>query len=372
MASLGTWITIIAVSTRGPATITDRMTTSHQRAIYISDNFKSYHQVPITVANEKDALAYVRSHLGLSDARTEAWANQSFPTPPDLLLQDEGKVYVVEVKAGRANIHAVGQLCLYRDMIARNEGLSEDRIELVLAAKSIPEGVRQALANVDGQAVPLPPGLELQQAKANVPLGKTQVTTPKAWRVACTLLAQPLPSINQLHEEADVSYGWTHRTVRNLEEHGILTRENGLLTITEPSKLLNGVAWERPLNSLKTRELQTNFGSVEEGGRELTRTLDRAGTSFAFTAYTAASLYTGYAFRNDTFYLYTDDPDLIKEYVQDGDGPTLVLYEPDRTLEDTQLVEDIRVASRCQVLLDLAGMGPKAGDITRAMVENLA
>jgi len=322
---------------------------------------------------EDAALAYVCSELDLTDAQPEDWSAQTgIPRRPDLVLRQGDEVYVVEVKAGRADLHAVEQLCFFRDVIGRDEGVSEDRVHLVLAAKTVPEGVLQALEHVDGRVVQLPAGLEMQEETSKAPLSKAQVTTPKAWRVICTLLAGPVPSINQLHEEADVSYGWTHRTVTNLEDLGVVGRKNGLLTVTDRSKLLNGVAWERPLDSLKVRELSTNVESVEAGGRELTQALDRSGTAFAFTAHTAGALYTGYAFRSDTFYLYADDPDLVPDLVEEGDGPKLIVYEPDRSLDEAELVEGLRLASRCQVLLDLAGMGPKAGDMTRAMVEDLA
>lgn len=325
------------------------------------------------MTRQDDALAYVRSELGLSEAETEGWTTPgNLPAPPDLVLRRGEEVYVIELKTGRADLRSVGQLCFYRDLIARSEGLGENKIRIVLAAKAVPEGVREALEGVGGSTVRLPPDLELPQDQASIPLGKTQVTTPKAWRVVCTLLARPAPSINQLHEDSEVSYGWTHRTVKNLEELGVLGRDSGLLTLTDRSKLLNGVAWERPFDSLKTRELATDFESVERGGRELTRALGRSGTTFAFTAHTAAALHTGYAFRSDAFYLYVDDPDLVPDLVEEGDGPKLFLYEPDRPLERTELVEDVRLASRCQVLLDLAGMGPKAADMTRAMVEDLA
>lgn len=293
------------------------------------------------------------------------------PQRPDLILKRGGKTYLIEVKAGRADATAVNQLCFYRDALARTQGLDEAEIRIVLAAKSIPQSIQTILGTVDGTAVELPPSLRLEQDAPSVPMGKTQVTTPKAWRVICTLLARPSPSIKRLHEEADVSYGWTHKTVRNLEELGVLGRKDGLLTVTDPSKLFNGIAWERPLRTLETTEVPTGFASVEEAGRELTRTLDRAGATFAFTAHTAAALYTGYAFRSDRFYLYTDDAGIVRDLASDGEGPILTLYEPGRDLEGSEEVEGIRLASKCQVLLDLAGMGPKAGDMTQAMVENL-
>lgn len=320
-----------------------------------------------------EVLAYVQAELGLSQAQIERESSlEDLPTGPDLVLREGGQVFVVEVKAGRADLQAVGQLCMYRDVLARARSWDEEDIQLVLAAKSVPAGVEEVLAILKGHVVELPANLEIEATQSSVPLGKTQVTTDKAWRVICTLLERPVPSINQLHRDAGVSYGWTHKTVKNLEKLGVVGRESGLLTVTDRSRLLNGVAWERPLEALQTFELSTGFESVEEGGRELTHALDRAGSEFAFTAHTAASLYTGHGFRSDRAYLYATDTDLVQELVGEGDGPTLVVYEPDRRLEETQLREAIRLASPCQVLLDLAGMGPKAVDLRRAMVDYLA
>lgn len=322
---------------------------------------------------EREALEHVRTRLGLDRGRL---LDQALPGPPgahpDLVVETDQGTYVVELKRGRADLQAVAQLCFYRDVLTRARGLAPARVRIVLAAKNIPAAVREALEAVDGTALDLPANLPMGEPEPPKPTGKTQLTTPKAWRVAFALLAGGPASVRQLSLRAGVSYGWAHRTVQTLEERGIAQRKGGQIVLADRAKLLNGVAWERPLRSLRAAELKTGFESVEQGARELTRVLGRSEQKFAFTAHTAAALYAGYSFRADRFYLYASDPDVLPDLVGEGQGPTLEVLRPDRELGPTETREGMRLASKAVVLLDLAGMGPGAADVTRTMVEHLA
>ena len=102
--------------------------------------------------------------------------------------------------------------------------------------------------------------------------------------------------------------------------------------------------------------MRTDFASVEEGARELASQLAHYPDPYAFTAHTAAGLDTGYGFRADRAYVYAD-PDLLRDLVNDGHGAVFHVYKPDRPLDDTQEMDGTKLASKEQVLLDLAGMG---------------
>ena len=120
------------------------------------------------------------------------------------------------------------------------------------------------------------------------------------------------------------------------------------------------------------------FGDSIPAARDITYMLSDQKVPFAFTGYTAGGLYTGYAVRQDAVYLYLDKKylDLFTEIFKE---PSIELnrnsirawvYAPDRDVfTDTQQREGITVVSPAQTLLDLAGFGYSAMDLTKVMVD---
>jgi len=92
-----------------------------------------------------------------------------------------------------------------------------------------------------------------------------------------------------------------------------------------------------------------------------------------FTSYTAASLYTCYGVRHDAVYLYmrTEHLGYFRELFESSSqkGVLAVIYQPDRKIfQNIQEIEGIRIVSPAQTLLELAGMGYSAMDMTKQMV----
>ena len=186
-----------------------------------------------------------------------------------------------------------------------------------------------------------------------------------------------MTSIRQLSLLEHVSYGWAHTIIQTLKNQDIVTMKDNYVTISNIDAILNGAAWERPFENLIEHEITINFDNAHTAATELSHMLKEHKIRFAFTAYTAGGLYTGYAIRHDSVYLYLEK-DEIDFFIQtfgeeEGGGIRARIYVPDRKLfNDSREIENIRVVSPAQTLLDLAGLGYSARDITKAMVEKYA
>ncbi|MBA7468639.1 hypothetical protein ES707_03891 [subsurface metagenome] len=207
---------------------------------------------------------------------------------------------------------------------------------------------------------------------------KGRITSEKSWRIVSRLLKERSTSIRQLALKEGVSYGWAHKTVEMLMSQNIVKKNDSYVQIGDVKKLLNGIAWERPMKNLNIAEIPMQFGESIPAARDISSLLSEQNVPFAFTGYTAGGLYTGYAVRQDAVYLYLDKKnlDLFTEifktsfYESNRNSIRAWIYAPDRDVfTETQQKEGITVVSPAQTLLDLAGFGYSAMDLTRAMVD---
>jgi hypothetical protein len=184
-----------------------------------------------------------------------------------------------------------------------------------------------------------------------------KVTSEKSWKVVSGLIRQKSSSIRNLSLVQGVSYGWTHSTVTNLIVHGIAKRNGNRASIVDIDKLLNGVAWERPTQTLIVKELILPGTDVFEVARDLTAILDDENVPRTFACYIAGTQYAGQSVRFDSLQVYMDK-DEIDEALGwlslDGEGPgiRIQIMAPDRELfSEAQIIGGIRVTSPITVLI---------------------
>jgi len=290
------------------------------------------------------------------------------------MAQTEGHVYLIEVKSGLASRDAVAQLALYRDLYERLH--PHLKVTPVLVARSAPAAIRSLLHDIGAQLIEAPPRL---LPIADVQSGITRLTTEKAWKVFTTLLRlRVVKGVRPLGQESGVSAGWVHRTVAELTARGITRKGDEGISLVNPNKILDVVAFERPLKSLETDVIQTDYENAHEAAVEITRILSRdrpefGPIEFGFGAHTAAGLYTGYAHRQDRVDLYLDGPDFRPYVVGPGVGGGVLVHvlKPDRNISaGSELIEGIRLVSRDIALLDVAGLGFSARDVALKMLES--
>ncbi|ATU08225.1 hypothetical protein [Methanohalophilus portucalensis] len=292
------------------------------------------------------------------------------PIYPDLIVEENDAIYFIGIKS-KASVDVIAKLNLLRDFCLKNT--FPKKIQLAIAAKSFPVREKLLMDQLDITMVKLPWSIKLTTEKQSKP-SNHRITSAKSWKIVSRLLKEKKTSIRQLAILEDISYGWAHKTTQALIQQNIVKKENNRVSISNADKLLNGIAWERPLNKLKRCEIQIPFSESMVAAREITRAFSmQHNIPVGFTSYTAAALYTGYGVRNDTVYLYLNDEhiDYFKELFESSSRNSIkaIIYRPDREVfQNTLEKEGVRIVSASQTLLDLAGMGYSAMDITKAMV----
>ncbi|MBM3300764.1 MAG: hypothetical protein FJY85_12520, partial [Deltaproteobacteria bacterium] len=225
------------------------------------------------------------------------------PVPPDLVIVDGTKGYLVEIER-RVSLDVLSKLNLLKDLI-RPEDMGVSDLSYYLAGNTISHSVRSLAASL-GIRVLLLPGAAGVTEPSERKYGTVRVTTEKAWRVASLLIKERTSSIRSLALKEKVSYGWAHATVQGLKRQGIVRQTVNRVIVEDVDKLLNGAAWERPFQTFVRKELRTPFKGTYEGAKETTAALEDRGLKFAFAGYIAGTLYTGQSVRHDLIQIYMD------------------------------------------------------------------
>ncbi|MDW7775218.1 MAG: hypothetical protein SCH39_02640 [Methanosarcinales archaeon] len=298
------------------------------------------------------------------------------PLTVELVIQDGNNTYLTQIKS-KVSLDAIARMTLLKELLKKQEpGISH--YSFVIAAKFIPKSAEHIAETVGINLVTVPRNIHLPVKNEKFRgRPRAKITSEKSWRVITRLLKEKKTSIRQLSLLEHVSYGWAHLIIQTLKNQDIVAMKDNYVTISNTDALLNGAAWERPFENLIEHEITINFDNAHTAATELSHILGQHEIRFAFTAYTAGGLYTGYAIRHDSVYLYLEK-DEIDFFIQtfgeeEGEGIRARIYVPDRKLfNDSREIENIRVVSPAQTLLDLAGLGYSARDITKAMVEKYA
>jgi len=332
----------------------------------ISDNNPELFEILRAKLNLSDS-AVIKEETVLKDASTHIRV--------DMVIEDDNNRYFVEVKS-RASIDTIANLVLLKELL-KNENQDISGIFFVIAGKVFTPEVEKIANQTNIILVTIPRNIEHPAQKYDHSPGKVKITSEKSWKVITRLLAEKTTSIRQLSLLEKVSYGWAHATIQSLLSQGVVTRKGNYVSISDTNKLLNGVAWERPFENLFADEINIDYQDAFKAASELSQILKNKRIKFAFTSYTAAGLYTGYAVRHDTVYLYLEkkEMDFFKNTFRETEkqGIKARIYTPDRDVfVDAREKEGILVVSPSQALLDLAGLGYSGRDITKAMVEKYA
>jgi hypothetical protein len=324
---------------------------------------------------------FIRNQLGLSpEADTKNVdldilynsLDVALPLRPDMVFQDDEQLFFVEVKNTPVNIDVLARMNLQRELWQRKN--NRLNVQLVLAAKTINTREESLAGNLDIKVIKLPWTISTpkgQEYKST----KIRISSQKSWRVITRLLKEKSTSIRQLALKESVSYAWTHKIIEILSERNVVKKEGGYVTISDVKNLLNGIAWERPMKNLQIgEEIFVGFSGSHYAAQEISRAFKEQKLKIAFAAYTAGGLYTSYAVRQDAIYLYLEKNtiDQFKENygTKKENAIRAVIYSPDRDVfSDTRESESIIITSPAQTLLDLAGLGYSAMDLTKVMVD---
>lgn len=329
-----------------------------------------------------EVKAFIRNQLNLPLSAEEIDIVTSYdtfsldiPVRPDSVFLDGQTLYFVEIKSSAVSIDTIARMNLLRELWRKRQAGPTD-IQLVIAAKWFYEREERLAKELGITLIKLPWALETSPNKEYSSTGM-KITTDKSWKIVTRLLKEKNTSIRQLALKEHISYGWAHKVIGMLLEQNVVKKENGYVTIADVKNLLNGVAWERPMKNLQAGEFSLDFSGSHTAAKEISRTLKEQKIPFAFTTYTAGGLYTAYAFRQDAVYLYLKR-ETISQFKENfgtekENSIRAVIYAPDRDVfTDTRERESVVITSPSQTLLDLAGLGYSAMDLTSVMVEKYA
>jgi hypothetical protein len=326
--------------------------------------------------NSEDSfvIPYLLSKLGIKGdhviSKNQSIDNFYF----DLTIVDKqtGITYYVLQKQ-RANVDSLAQINFYKDIIESRSSKVDKRF--VLATRKAMVSMYE-LANTLGiLIVDMPFGLSDRSEPRRQPQSKLKITSEKSWMIATALLKEKTSSIRALSLNQNVSYGWAYATINNLLDKGVVKKNDSWVSIADVGKLLNGVAWERPTLSLVKSEVKMGGGNVFDAARKLSEILDDLRIKYAIACYLAGTMYTGYGVRYDSLQIYIEEKRMgeVSNYLyNDSNYGTISVQflSPDRDVfRNLQVRQGLKITSPSQTLLDLAGLGHRSGDMTKAMAD---
>jgi hypothetical protein len=280
----------------------------------------------------------------------------------EVIIEQESSVLVVGIKPSRANIQTVLKLSLYAKAVAQR--FSDKKMIVKLYAPAIASEAMKALVKAGGAFHKL--GEARHRAGSSEAI---KITSPSSWKVVCYFIRNEEASMNQASVQTGVSYPWARAVVKKLleicaaEEHGRKVR------LADVDRLFEYVAWERPVNSLRSMEFRSAYEDEREALHELYSNVAGIIPQSACALFTAADLYLEGKASGGCIQLYADENAALvaKSLMGEGNGVSFQIYSPDREMDEVYVIDDARVVSVEQTMLDLAGLGVSGLDSAKVM-----
>ena len=270
---------------------------------------------------------------------------------------------LVEVKLRRPTPEDIMRISFYRTLLNEKK---DQRIKILLYSPVFPSKVQQFARTAEVELVPLPEHFFEATGSAK----HIKITSEKAWTVITQILKLERFSIRQTSIRSGTSFGWTHAIFTQLQRSGILERQGNAYVLVDLPRLLDGIAWERPLSSLIVKEWTAPTSSLEETVSDI----HIAEKDAIFTGYSAAEGISEYSRRTDIVQVYALHADHIERQVGTSEkGIKVQVLWPDRCIpvrQDHDTSKDrILTVTEDQLILDLAGLGIPARDILTKILD---
>jgi len=280
----------------------------------------------------------------------------------ELIIEQDTVVYFVGIRLARAAMQTVARLLLYSRTIAQR--YPDRKVVVRLYAPAITPDAKAALIKAGGAFQKLPESKPRRTAADTI-----KITSPGSWKVVSFFLRNEEATMNQASVQTGVSYPWTRSVVRKLIEIGALEEESRKVRLTSLEKLFEYVAWERPINSLRSLEFTSAYHDEQEALHELYGNAAGIIPQSACALFTAADLYLEGVASGGCVQLYAEENAALvaKSLLGEGDGVSFQIYAPDREFEEVYSINDVRVVSPEQTVLDLAGLGTYGAEAAKVI-----
>jgi hypothetical protein len=280
----------------------------------------------------------------------------------EVILEQETSALVIGIKPSRASVQTVLKLSLYAKAVAQR--FSGKKTIVRLFAPAIAPDALKALINAGGTYQKL--GVARHHGASSESI---KITSPSSWKVVCYFIRNEEATMNQASVRTGVSYPWARAVAKKLLEIGAAEEHGRKVRLKDIDRLFEYVAWERPVNSLRSMEFQSAFEDETEALHELYGNIEGIIPKSACALFTAADLYLEGVASGGCIQLYADENAALvtKSLMGTGEGVSFQVYSPDREMDDIVLIDDTRVVSVEQTMLDLAGLGVSGLDSAKVM-----
>ena len=331
-----------------------------------------------------DILQFLRYRLDLTEEAQIISEPQSVRSDAifkaDFLISDGGRILFVIIKR-RLSFGDLARIKFLQDFninFELNHYLridSNKKIEVVALTVYYSRDVEEYFVRNELNVLTVPPELYRvisPEHKVLIP----KLSSGPSFKVIYTLLELRSASIAEISRISGVSYGWTHAVISRLIQVGGVNRHSGFISVSNIERILDSIAYERPLKSLVFKEVYVDYDNALDLSREITALAEIMQIHPVFTSYTASSVRDKYNVRHDNAVLYLSKAEFsaIAERIPVNPNGKIRLTAliPDRDVQQkTEVIYGINVASEEQTLLDLISGGISTREIVLRLVEKL-
>ncbi len=326
---------------------------------------------------EKKLLYFISKKLVLDTSASvinNAQTNlRNFSFMVDAIVKNGKETIYVDIKR-RISLENLFRFNACKDLV---ELEGNDGTKFVILSVFVRDDIQDLARKLGITIIKLPPSSLTEAVYTSQKYAPSKLTSKKAFEVIYKMLAIGPSTIMRLSAETGVSYGWAHGIVARLTEIGIVERKYGLYEIVNLDKLLDSIAYERPIISITSREYWTDSDDILKFARKVSTTSKIMKINVAFMGPTASILYDPYYVRSDTAYIYVEPhqiSNVVNELHLGSSGNLKVLaYLPDRDVfTDSETLDGVTVTSKRQVLLDLASFGILYRESIKRLVKRIA
>lgn len=332
---------------------------------------------------ESDILQFLRYKLRLTDdARIVTELRPRLRDPsfkPDFLISDHNRVLFVVLKR-RLYFNDIGRIKLLEDLSYNKELNSildidhKKNIDILGLTVYYSKEIEDYVIRNKLSVFVIPP--ELYRAitpEHRVPIPK--LSTESSIKVILALLKLRSATIQEISNTSGVSYAWTHIVISRLIQIGGINRHTGFVAVTDLDKILDSIAYERPIKALTYREVFVDWSDALDLASFISSASEEHHIHPVFTSYISASLRDRYNIRHDKAMLYlpkSEYSELVNIIPTSAQGNVgLIVLMPDRdVLTGSEIINGVRVVSGEVTILDLISGGIATREVVLRMIDH--
>ncbi len=188
-----------------------------------------------------------------------------------------------------------------------------------------------------------------------------KLTAEQTYQIILFLLATIRSKQTEISRFTGASKSQVNRLVTNLLDAGVLRHiEDRLLEVSDPIRLLDKIAFERPLSRLVRKEMQLEYSEVHRVEAAISSACKRSKIKYAFTCFSALNKYYRYHITYPTVHVYVDEQAELENKLPLGKGAVLVqILVPDHEIimQTVRAKDGFVLVDPVQVIIDLFCLG---------------